>query len=515
VEAIRATKEGAAMKTAAIYCRVSTEDQEREGTSLQTQLEACHNFCRERGYQVAHQVSEAFSGLTLDRPRLNELRELVRIDKVDVVVVYCLDRWTRDPVHGVLLQDELERHMVKLEAVIEEVDSTELGKLISYIRGYTAKLEAEKIRERTQRGIMQRVRSGKLPSGQRARLYGYTYADGKRYINETEAGVVRDMFKRLAEGETMNSITLHLRAMGIPRPSGEGPWNRATVYRILGHPAYIGKTYVYYQVGKGKGNHVETKPYSEAIEIPGATPAIIPEHLFNQAQAVLKHNKFSRSGHSKYSYLLQGHMVCSRCGRKYRGFARTRNGVRYYYCSGRRAIVTPIKCDNLGFRADYIEDIVWDCIQGLLTKPEAVMAGINATREAMENQDSANNELEKIKLLLANRRKQRGRIFKSYYIVGDEAQFRQDLADLERECKQLEDRQTELQNRIEANRSFEMTAEGIRQACQVVLGNMKSLSYEDKCLAIEALQVKVLINCDDITIEGAIPVCNNLSTLAS
>jgi len=63
---------------AAIYCRVSTEDQEREGTSLQTQIEACRNYCQDKGYDTAYCFSEAYSGLTLERPKLNELRELVR-----------------------------------------------------------------------------------------------------------------------------------------------------------------------------------------------------------------------------------------------------------------------------------------------------------------------------------------------------------------------------------------------------------------------------------------------------
>jgi site-specific DNA recombinase len=65
-------------KRAVIYCRVSTDDQEREGTSLQTQLEACRAYCKEKGYEIAAQWSEAFSGLTLERPKLRELQELVR-----------------------------------------------------------------------------------------------------------------------------------------------------------------------------------------------------------------------------------------------------------------------------------------------------------------------------------------------------------------------------------------------------------------------------------------------------
>ena len=64
---------------AAIYCRVSTEVQEQEGTSLQTQLEACLKYCQLKGYEVAHQLSEAWSGLSLERPRLAELREVVAL----------------------------------------------------------------------------------------------------------------------------------------------------------------------------------------------------------------------------------------------------------------------------------------------------------------------------------------------------------------------------------------------------------------------------------------------------
>ena len=98
------------MKTAAIYCRVSTDNQEAEGTSLRTQLEACLGHCQSNGYEASQRFSETYSGLTLDRPKLNELRELVRAGDIDVIVVYCLDRLSRDPVHGVIIIEELENY---------------------------------------------------------------------------------------------------------------------------------------------------------------------------------------------------------------------------------------------------------------------------------------------------------------------------------------------------------------------------------------------------------------------
>ena len=237
---------------AAIYCRVSTEDQEKEGTSLQTQLEACRNYCQDRGYDIAYRFSEAYSGLTLERAaKLNELRDLVRNEQIDVVVVYCLDRLSRDPTHGVILTQELEKHRVILEAVTETVDSSELGKLISYIRGFASKLEAEKIRERTMRGRRTRVANGRIP-GNRTRHFGYHYVPVKgegervRYINEDEAKWIRKWKDWLLYEEAgLNEITRRMRALRVPTCTGKGIWWGSTIRGILTNPAIAGITYAF------------------------------------------------------------------------------------------------------------------------------------------------------------------------------------------------------------------------------------------------------------------------------
>ena len=242
-KAIWATKEGEAMR-AAIYCRVSTDNQEAEGTSLQTQLEACREYCQNKVYEVAYRFSEAYSGLTLDRPKLNELRELVRADDIDVIIVYCLDRLSRDPVHSVIIIEELEKHGITLEAVSEAVDSSEVGKLISYIRGFASKLEAEKIRERTIRGKRAKAVMGQMSSGGFSRLYGYDYIKvdhkdgGRRIINGNEARWVRKIYNWLVnDGMSTTAITYRPIMMNVPTKNGKR-WCKQAVRLILKNPAY-------------------------------------------------------------------------------------------------------------------------------------------------------------------------------------------------------------------------------------------------------------------------------------
>jgi len=104
------------MNTAAVYCRVSTEDQEKEGTSLDSQREACLKKCKELGWEVSpeHTLSEVWSGLTTERPELTKLREWVRKKEIEGVIVYSTDRLSRDPVHLLILVDEFEKKGVSL-----------------------------------------------------------------------------------------------------------------------------------------------------------------------------------------------------------------------------------------------------------------------------------------------------------------------------------------------------------------------------------------------------------------
>ncbi len=358
---------------AAIYCRVSTEDQEREGTSLQTQLEACLTYCQQKGYEVARRFSETYSGLTIERPKLAELRALVRANDIDVIVVYCLDRLTRDPAHGALLMQELQDHDAKLEAATEAIETTDLGKLISYIRGFASKLEADKIRERTMRGKQARLKEGKLPQGTGIGIYGYKWdkASGKRIIIEAESKVVQQIFTDVIKGSSLNRLAIKLNNVPIPTKSGS-KWFPLTLRRIVTNQTYTGKTY-FGQTTRVSKTKVVAKPQQDWILLPDVTPPSISESVFNQAQEALKRARQSRPFKTNSPYLLSGMMKCPKCGSPVSGT--TLNGkYRYYKCRG--SVPTPTRgaiCDAKYIKADEVESFVWQRFVILLSDPLTVL----------------------------------------------------------------------------------------------------------------------------------------------
>jgi site-specific DNA recombinase len=477
---------------AAIYCRVSTDQQEREGTSLQTQLENCLTYCWDKGYDVAYRFSETYSGLSLERPELDKLRELVRSEAIDVLVCHSLDRLTRDPGHGVIITQELEKHHIKLESPTEDIDNSELGKLINYIKGFAAKLEAEKIKERTGRGIKARINKGLLPSGQRGRLYGYLYHDGKREVREPEASTVRDIFSWLLNGDTLNSITYRLRTLNIATPSGKGFWGRSTVHNIVRTLDYTGRTIINF--------------HSEAVELKGVTPAIISNEVFTRVQSILTRNKVLSRRNCKVQYLLRSYMECAHCGRKYRGYASGRTGERSYYCMGRRRIVTPIKCTNLGYKADDLENKVWQEIENALANPRTLSIGLDAQKDQAGMVSQLSKELQTVKIQIVKFENKDERVREYYYLTGDKQKTKEDHDLLSRELETLRKRQQALEDEIKAAKESKINVQGIEQACETLRENSKGLSFEDKRVILEELKVRVIIDGEKVSLKGVIPV---------
>ena len=238
---------------AAIYVRVSTSGQEQDGTSLVTQEQYCRAWVTERGGIVPDEqvYVEVHSGAYLwERPQLTRLRAAMRAGAFDVLVVYAIDRLSREQDHLGLIVSEAQHYGCRLAAVTEDWDSSPLGKFLRSATAFAGELERAKILERTSRGKRARVVGGKPLPGKRA-LYGYTWNAEHTacIINELEAQIVRRIFVEIAAGETLHGMAAKLTREGVPIPwptaRNRCGWSHGTIRHICQTPAYWGQPSAY------------------------------------------------------------------------------------------------------------------------------------------------------------------------------------------------------------------------------------------------------------------------------
>jgi site-specific DNA recombinase len=217
------------MERTIIYARVSTEDQV-EKYGLPVQLRACREYAAARRLSIIQEIcDEGVSGVTMDRPGLERLRKLVRDGAADLVLMYDVDRLSRELAHLLILKPELEKH-ARLEFVLSKFEDSPSGRLFFGIRGVIAQYERELTRERTMRGRRERARAGLIVGGRVA--YGYRYDAGRLVLDPERAEIAREIFRRYDAGASMREIALYLRSAGAPTWSGR-QWGHSSVRRIL------------------------------------------------------------------------------------------------------------------------------------------------------------------------------------------------------------------------------------------------------------------------------------------
>lgn len=303
---------------AVVYCRVSTDAQERDGTSLETQERACIEYCKTLGWSVARRIHDAASGYSLERPGIEEVRRLLRLGEVDVVVAYAVDRLSRNQNHIGVLFDEAQNANVRLDFVTEKFEDTAIGRFILAARAFIAEVEREKISERTMRGKAERARSGRIPQGTGKGCYGYRYdvPTGRRDIDPVQGPTVQRIFREFCANASCHGIARDLTREGIPAMGG-GNWHPLTVRRILENETYTGRTlYRRLQVttirdsrtGKKRRRVVERDP-SEWIEITDATPPLVSRQQFDEVQAILQDPERRLRGRPSQDFRLRGHLA--------------------------------------------------------------------------------------------------------------------------------------------------------------------------------------------------------------
>ncbi len=232
---------------AAIYIRVSSAGQE-DNTSLGTQEQDCRAYATRQGwmvsevYQDVHRATELF-----ERPQIMRLLEDARKGLFDSLLVWKLNRFSREPWQQGYMLHELEKAGVSVHSATEAVNSGGIeGEMLRQMLAMAAKLEETFRNQRTARGKRARIESGKPLVGQRA-AYGYRWdnEDRKQRLveNPETAWVVRRIFEEAVHGKPLKAIARELNEGGVPTPNGAAIWLKGRISDIIRDTRYKGEQY--------------------------------------------------------------------------------------------------------------------------------------------------------------------------------------------------------------------------------------------------------------------------------
>jgi DNA invertase Pin-like site-specific DNA recombinase len=264
----------------AIYTRVSTEDQAKEGFSLDAQLEKLRAYCTARGWDIAGEyVDEGYSGRKTRRPAYTRMME--DIEKWDGLLVIKMDRIHRNSKNFMLMMEDLGKKGKEFVSMMESLDtSTAMGRFVMDIIQRIAQLESEQIGERVYIGMEQKAKQNGGVLGFNI-PYGYDYVEGKLVVNDSESIIVKNIFDMYRNKLSMKKIAEILNQKKIPTKFNK-IWGPQTVSLILKNPLYCG--FLHWEDYLNPGEHI----------------SIIDKNTFNDAQKSIQKKNFKTKHGSKF-----------------------------------------------------------------------------------------------------------------------------------------------------------------------------------------------------------------------
>jgi DNA invertase Pin-like site-specific DNA recombinase len=377
----------------AVYTRKSSEEGlEQEFNSLDAQREACEAYITSQKAEGWLLVPDRYddggiSGATLERPALKRLLADIEAQRVDVVVVYKIDRLSRALMDFSKLVEVFDRNHVTFVSITQSFNTTtSMGRLTLNILLSFAQFEREVIGERIRDKFAASRRKGMWMGGYVP--LGYDVKDRKLVVNEREAATVRRIFEKFLKTGSVTQLVRGLREEGARGKRGR-LIDKGYVYQLFRNRAYIGEA-----VHKG-------------ASYPGEHRAIIGKPLWDRVQAILSQGARQRAGRTRAQTpaLLKG-LVFGPTGCAMTP-THTRKGGRLY----RYYIATDLlkhdgaDCTVRRVPAAEIEGAVVDQVRGLLRSPEMIVrtwragkqliAGLTESEvlEALRRLDPVWNEL--------------------------------------------------------------------------------------------------------------------------
>src|SRR5512144_1358461 len=431
----------------AIYARVSGEQQAKEDT-IDSQLEALAQRIASDALECDLElrfVDAGYSGSILARPGLERLRDQAAAGAIDRLYMLDPDRLSRKYAYQVLILEELTRCGVEVVFLRNPVGRGPEEDLLLQVQGMIAEYERAKIMERCRRGKQHAARRGSVnvPGGA---PYGYRYVgkhegggEARYQVVAGEARVVRRIFEWVGQERcSIGEVCRRLQRDGVPTRTGKSAWDRSTIWLILKNPAYRGTA----AFGKTRSGELKPRrlrpqrgrpeqprrPVSRVdtswedrifIEVPG----LVSEDLFEVVQAQLEENRRRRRDRPGGGrYLLQGLVVCKRCGYGCYGKptsraaseGRGRVPYAYYRCTGSDAYRFGGQrlCWDEQVRTDLLDAAVWEDVRRLLSEPERVRREYERRLRGAET--GPDREVEHLGKLMRNVKRMISRLIDAY-----------------------------------------------------------------------------------------------------
>ena len=462
-----------------LYVRVSTQEQAKEGYSIDEQINRLRDYCKAMEWTIVKVYTDAgYSGSNTDRPALQSMIDDIKAKKGDSVVVYKLDRLSRSQKDTLeLIEDCFLANNVGFISMTENFDtSTPFGRAMIGILSVFAQLEREQIKERVSMGREGRAKDGKFHGGGYEPI-GYDYVDGELKVNEFEAMQIREIHRLYQEGKGFHTIERIFAERGYSQKFGK--WQIKRIKRCMLNDLYIGNIHFNDQVYKGTHD------------------PIVDEQTYHKSVALYQSRDYSKYKHHGRNTCLGGLLYCGHCHARYSVATYKVDGktYRYYSCYSRRKtnrnMVTDPTCMNKNWKLDDLDQIVFDEIRKLAIDPSYV----HMIRQKNCSDDDLSKEIV-IKKEIAKIDYQKSR-FMDLYGLGEFT-----LDEVQRKVAPLNDQKKKLENELSslASGKSALSEDDALKLIESFEDVINEADFEQTRLLINALIEKIEIDNEDITI---------------
>lgn len=490
---------------AALYARVSTNEQARFGFSIDAQLDALRSYCSTHHLSI-HKiyVDAGVSGKSIhERDHLKMLLEDAKLGNFQHLVIWRLSRLSRSLPDLLDIVDQLNAHNIALVSLNEQFETqTPLGRFTLQMMGAAAQLEREQISENVSLAAIQRTKQGKWNCGNNVLGYRWTRdpGTGEGYVEVVpeEADLVRRIFELYATGDYGYKAITNLLNKGGYRTKKGGLFHINAVRNILSNINYTG--HIRYNVKE----NLRTNGAVPVSSVKGNHPQIIDQDLWCQVQEI--QNQRSRPARKliQRTYPLTGLLKCPQCGQgmiPQHTKAKRKNGsvkMNHYYACGSYLSQGIVACRPNSVRADDIENWFFGQLQALVITgqiTQRITTSIQAKQSATSSPllEQANRLRDELNMLEAER-KRLFRAFEDGTIPKEELKAL--IGSIQARSQELQAMKDDLEQQIRASKSETMDIAKIQSALQQIRSVLQLANTEQQRQFLRLFVDKITLPLD-------------------